>query len=370
MSLVLRNGAEVIARSAHEPDRFRGPNLSGAWLDEASLISRDAYSNLLPCLSAVESSGEVGTDGLADGDLHAEGNGSTGPTTYSRSRSRVATRLACRRTKASSRRVRENPFLPPGVLRPHLLKKSGRIKMRRRKPRRRVHGRRARLDLQVEAVSLMEATQAITFGLLIPGVLERSITLSQCRIFLMVDLASSLRQSADRTAIGVYADDGHGNLIVLDMVAERMESPEITKVIWQKFVQWGAKFVGIEAVGAQMLFVQAEREKGLPVEALTRQRGEDHVGRSRYRRRCDAKPARYSFRTNPEMKPWWPPFKDELLQFPVGDHDDRVDTLSDAAQWMVRHYRGYGMPLTYRFIGQGVSMQRAADGVGGVRALQ
>lgn len=39
MKLILNNGAEILGRSADDPDRLRGPNLSGAWLDEAGLMS-------------------------------------------------------------------------------------------------------------------------------------------------------------------------------------------------------------------------------------------------------------------------------------------------------------------------------------------
>src|SRR5207245_2505436 len=40
----LRTGAEGLFRSADEPDRLRGPNLSGVWLDEASLMSEDVFT--------------------------------------------------------------------------------------------------------------------------------------------------------------------------------------------------------------------------------------------------------------------------------------------------------------------------------------
>jgi hypothetical protein len=42
-SIRLRTGAEVLFRSADEPDRLRGPNLSGMWMDEASLMSHEAF---------------------------------------------------------------------------------------------------------------------------------------------------------------------------------------------------------------------------------------------------------------------------------------------------------------------------------------
>src|SRR6185436_4676828 len=37
MRMVLRGGAEVLFRSADDPERLRGPNVSWAWIDEGSL---------------------------------------------------------------------------------------------------------------------------------------------------------------------------------------------------------------------------------------------------------------------------------------------------------------------------------------------
>lgn len=46
----LLTGAEVIFRSADNPERLRGPNLTGAWLDEASLMDQDAYDIVIAAL--------------------------------------------------------------------------------------------------------------------------------------------------------------------------------------------------------------------------------------------------------------------------------------------------------------------------------
>ena len=43
MRLTLRNGAEVLFRSADQPDRLRGPNISWAWIDEASLCGAETW---------------------------------------------------------------------------------------------------------------------------------------------------------------------------------------------------------------------------------------------------------------------------------------------------------------------------------------
>jgi predicted phage terminase large subunit-like protein len=50
MRITLGNGAEVLFRSLDDPERARGPNLSGAWIDEASLVPHDAYTIIIACL--------------------------------------------------------------------------------------------------------------------------------------------------------------------------------------------------------------------------------------------------------------------------------------------------------------------------------
>lgn len=47
LAAILGNGAVVLFRSADQPDRLRGLNAAGAWIDEASLASRDAYDIVL-----------------------------------------------------------------------------------------------------------------------------------------------------------------------------------------------------------------------------------------------------------------------------------------------------------------------------------
>lgn len=49
-SCKLTTGAEVLFRSADDPERLRGPNLSGVALMEAALMHRDAYDIAIACL--------------------------------------------------------------------------------------------------------------------------------------------------------------------------------------------------------------------------------------------------------------------------------------------------------------------------------
>lgn len=46
-SIKLRTGAEILFRSTEKPEHLRGPNLSGLWMDEASLSKQEAFDILI-----------------------------------------------------------------------------------------------------------------------------------------------------------------------------------------------------------------------------------------------------------------------------------------------------------------------------------
>lgn len=56
-SIKLRTGAEVLFRSTDNPETLRGPNLSGWWMDEASLSKREAFDILV---GRLRGGGEMG----------------------------------------------------------------------------------------------------------------------------------------------------------------------------------------------------------------------------------------------------------------------------------------------------------------------
>src|SRR5262245_40386011 len=53
-TVTLATGAEVRFRTAEDPDKMRGPDLAHVWLDEASLMARDALD---VCLGSLRQSG-------------------------------------------------------------------------------------------------------------------------------------------------------------------------------------------------------------------------------------------------------------------------------------------------------------------------
>lgn len=69
-NVVLTNGATVRFRSAEDPEKLRGPNLSGIWLDEASLMHKDVYTISIACLREEGRQGWLGATFTPKGQYH------------------------------------------------------------------------------------------------------------------------------------------------------------------------------------------------------------------------------------------------------------------------------------------------------------
>src|SRR5260370_27251403 len=97
-SIRLRTGAEVLFRSADDPERLRGPNLSGVWMDESSLMIIDAFNILIGRLREGGEQGWLSSTFTPKGRLHwtYEVFGGDRPN-----------------TAIFRARTRDNPFLPP-----------------------------------------------------------------------------------------------------------------------------------------------------------------------------------------------------------------------------------------------------------------
>jgi len=95
----LTTGATVRFRTAEDPERMRGPNLSGVWLDEASLMHQDAFTISIAALREEGEQGWLSATFTPKGPFHW---------TYDTfARGRPDTALFRSRTG-------ENPFNPPG----------------------------------------------------------------------------------------------------------------------------------------------------------------------------------------------------------------------------------------------------------------
>ncbi len=149
----------------------------------------------------------------------------------------------------------------------------------------------------------------------------------ECTRFCTVDLAASLKSSADYTVVCSVACF-KGDMFVLDMVRKRMEGPDIVPAIRDQMQRHDLRVAHIESSGFQLALVQEARRDGLPVKELRADR--DKVARSLP---LEAR-MEHGGVWFPKDAPWLPDLERELLAFPVGEHDDQVDTLAYAAAVM------------------------------------
>tara|TARA_B100001250_G_scaffold148226_1_gene126985 strand:+ start:6830 stop:8050 length:1221 start_codon:yes stop_codon:yes gene_type:complete len=148
-----------------------------------------------------------------------------------------------------------------------------------------------------------------------------NVSLRDCSRFCTVDLATSIQEGADYTVIASFAITPKGKVLVLDVVRERMEAPDIIPRIRQKMAQYDLQWVGMERAGFQLALIQFAKRDGLPVKELKADK--DKVSR--------AMPLAARMEAGDiflrQGAPWLVEVERELMSFPVGQHDDIVDAL-------------------------------------------
>lgn len=151
------------------------------------------------------------------------------------------------------------------------------------------------------------------------------VRLTHCRTFATMDLAFSTKKESDFTVIAAWAVSRHGDLILLDLVRERMEAHALIPAARALCNRWDCQYIGIEEVLGASLVTHGARMEGLTVRALRADK--DKVTRSI--------PAQVRMQAGqiwfPEQAMWLREFEHELVSFPRGTHDDQVDCLSYAA---------------------------------------
>jgi predicted phage terminase large subunit-like protein len=348
----LSNGAVIIFRSADNPQRFRGPNLSGVAIDEASQIAEEAMQLVSMCLRDeapdLLSIGELGWITCCytpRGTSHWTYKQFARPDEHGRNCEQAGW-IPPLNTYHVMAKTTDNPFLPSDFY------STMRAKVGPIMASQELEGRYTDIEgaiykrewfryYSLDNGGNYSGPRVEKNGVLVPDGVQRSCLLKDCRVFLTVDLATSLKESADYTVIQVWADDRYGNMLLVDMVRQRMEGPDIiprAKALAQKY---SAVFVGFESVGMQLAFVQAAKRQGMTVKEL-------HADRDKVSR---AIPATVRMEAGqiwfPTHAPWLADLKDELLHFPpvdetgkeiAGMHDDMCDALAYAALEMVSLY--------------------------------
>jgi len=144
------------------------------------------------------------------------------------------------------------------------------------------------------------------------------------------DTAFLKKQTADYSAIttwGVWypSEDQPANLLLLDAVKGRYEFPELRRLALQQYKYWQPESVIIEAKASGLPLTYELRQMDIPVINFTPSKGNDKHARVN----AVAPLFESGMIWAPEQK-----FADEVIEecaaFPNGDHDDLVDSTTQA----------------------------------------
>ena len=145
------------------------------------------------------------------------------------------------------------------------------------------------------------------------------------------DTAFMKKQTADYSAIttwGVFYlnEDSGPQLILLDALKERLEFPELRRVALEQYKYWNPETVIVESKASGLPLTYELRKMGIPVINFTPSKGND-----KHTRVNSVAPL---FESGCIWAPTDQQFAQEVIEecaaFPYGDHDDLVDSMTQA----------------------------------------
>lgn len=152
------------------------------------------------------------------------------------------------------------------------------------------------------------------------------------------DLAWSKLQTADYTAAITLGVDSMYNVYILNCFRERLGSSRLAEGMLEHLHLTRPSLVGVE-VGAykqaatQDVVRRVLQALKLPCAVYPIPKNVDKVAAAM----LPASRAKAGLVYADRTAPWWPGLLQELLDFPVGSHDDRVDSLSGAILLAISH---------------------------------
>ena len=133
-----------------------------------------------------------------------------------------------------------------------------------------------------------------------------------------------------------YKPDATGinraNIILLNAFKARMEFPELKQRAMQEYKEWNPDTLVVEAKAAGSPLIFELRAMGIPVQEFTPTKGNDKIARLNSVADIFASGMVWVPNTN-----WAEELVEEVASFPSGEHDDMVDSMSQA---LIRYRRG------------------------------
>ena len=112
---------------------------------------------------------------------------------------------------------------------------------------------------------------------------------------------------------------------MLDVVKDRLEFPELKKVAMEQYKYWEPESVIIEAKASGLPLIQELRQLGIPVINFTPSKGNDKLSRVHA-----VAPVFESGAVWAPKERWAEEMIEECAMFPHAEHDDLVDSMSQA----------------------------------------
>ncbi len=164
---------------------------------------------------------------------------------------------------------------------------------------------------------------------------DKAVKVADCWNFQTCDPAASTRTTADYFALGTWAVTPDNELLLLDIIRDRLEGPDQPKLFRQAYDRWHPRFQAVESTGLGKTLFQMLVREGLPVKDLQSTGGDlDKLTRAR--------PAAVRMESGSvyflKNAQWLPDYEDELLVFDKGTHDDQVDITAYAARCLVETF--------------------------------
>jgi predicted phage terminase large subunit-like protein len=139
------------------------------------------------------------------------------------------------------------------------------------------------------------------------------------------------------TTWGVFYQDSdtgtpQANIILLNAFKKRMEFPELKQRAMEEFREWEVDSLIVEAKAAGSPLIFELRAMGIPVQEFTPSKGNDKIARLNAVADIFA-----SGRVWVPNTRWAEELIEEVAAFPAGEHDDMVDSMTQA---LLRYRRG------------------------------
>lgn len=151
------------------------------------------------------------------------------------------------------------------------------------------------------------------------------------RVTVSVDAANTAKERSDFTVITAWAEDHNRNHYLLDVSRKQMEFPVMSAEIARMCRRWNADALLIEMKGNGLSYYQLKKDGGAPAPLIPIEVSGHESKEFRFDQVTPMFEAGQVYL--PRRASWLPDYEKEIVSFPLGKHDDQVDSTSQYLKW-------------------------------------